>query len=252
MIDKNVTDFEQYIKNYFLEKTDQLNYSTAFNPSRIIKISGLSLATANTFFSEYKIPATAWHVERVYSTTTGAEKSGKIKLAWDSDNLSNLNNYKLMQSNDAFVLSQTVAKFFLGWDAQSDTSVDIACMIDVDYRPGSAKAQIIGTASVNQLAYPVPAAIQKASITAVSSSTYTVPAGYYSRVTVSGFCTDTGQVHAEVNGTIVFRVFGSASQYITQTYAPIFLLAGSTVKIQVDAATNALISYVAEEYPLSV
>lgn len=202
--EKQFKEFLSYFTKFTQNKRNQLDFSNTTNPNRIIPVRGLSLATdLKGLFQEFKIPVRSVHVEKIYSETTGEAVSGELKMAFDYNNIGNVQNYKLLQANDTFVLDQTISKFALGWDVQPGVLVDLAFMIDVEYRSGSTKTALVGTVSTIITSPPIP----KGQSFALLSGTPGVPDfSYYTAGALGG---KLATVKIRTNASVDFFIDGN-------------------------------------------
>lgn len=248
--------FSKYMDDYFQAKKNQLDYSTRYVPKRVEKVT-LSLATAPTAGNYYKIavPFKSVLVSRIYSTSSPTtDKAGSIKIFFDQDNIANVQNATTLFVNDTFVLDTEVAVGYLTWDAQSDTSVDIYFFVDIDYRAGTTKTQIVGNVTVVQgsqtsavAVKAVPDLVTRLKV-ANTTTAYSVRAGYYADVfwSITGSTTNTATI--SIGGTDIVGMNGAGGAN--------FALSGrssATAGQSVSATTNAAgsIAYVQiVEYPI--
>jgi len=239
MIPENMTfqSFIQFLNQYATKKGDMLAQSNASMPNRMFRINGLDLSVdLKGAFREFKMPMASLHVERVYSTASPTvDKAGSVKLALDYDNIGNQAQYKKLQANDSFYTGDVqFSRFFLSWDAQADTSIDIVVMIDMDYKAGSAKTSIVGAVNVQNTASsalyqrpPIP--VSRQGISAINTtSNYVIPAGQYAIVQAYAQVTaaaSNGSV--SIGGTTIISLNSAPTGYtgvMTRT-----ALAGETV-----------------------
>lgn len=242
--------FNQYMNDFFQNKFNQLSYSNTRYPKRMEKIT-LSLATAPTQPIKISVPFKSCLVSRIYSTAVPTtDKAGSVKILFDYDNLMNIQNAVSLFVNDSFVMDTEASAGFLTWDAQADTTIEIYFFVDIDYRAGTTKTQIVGTVSVKPLSLAIPTSILNYVQTAVGNQSYTVPAGYYARVSFSIICTDSGIAHTEINATVFNKAFASTNNYVASNTAPIIVPTGTILKIVVDAAANASVAMAIELYAI--
>jgi len=240
-------NFEAFLDEFYQQKSNSLQFSNSTNPGRLKRVT-LNLATASasitgatSAFRKFAIPFRSIHVERIYSTASpSTNKAGQIKLALDYDNINNTSDaYKLLQVNDSFISDQSFAQCFLGWDAQADTSVDIAFMVDMDYRAGGAATAVVGTVSVEsagELAVKeVPADTFTYSVNSNTFLEYTVPAGYYGIACATMNTTAATTCTVAVNGVNLLYSIGIAT---SQTLSNIYLAEGDVIRATQNAGTG--------------
>jgi len=249
---------KSYLTNFFDNKSNSLDYSNKFMPKRV-EIVTIDLSTARTAGSELKIavPFKSVHVERVYSTSSPTtDKSGTAEILFDYANTMNILNSKLLQANDAFSMDQSVATAFIVNDAQPDTTMQIAFMVDIDYKAGSTKTSITGGVSVvNTLATAAytkenaPTLTTAAVQTGTGSSTvYTCPASKTAIVTCSSSVAAAADyVRAKLNGTIYHYHQGSgAGTMVTK----IKIKAGDVITADSNQSNSASAGFMIEEYSI--
>ncbi len=232
-------NFEAFLDEFYQQKSNSLKFSNSTNPNRLFRIQGLSLATANETFTKYSIPFRSIHNERIYSTATPTtDIQGSIKLALDYDNINNTaNSYKLMQVNDSFISDQSFAQCFLAWDAQPDTSIDIAFMIDIDFRAGSAASAIVGEVSVSSASALATKMVPSSTVTKSvnnSNDSYTIPAGFYG-IMVGSIEQTTATASIKINTVSIMAPPNITCFY---TASGIYLATGDVVAISSNAASN--------------
>ena len=147
---KTFEEFYAWLQN---KKSNQLSISNSTVPKRIhiVNIDLSSKPNSATKNGLFKIPTnfTGVQIERFYSTDTGIDVSGNVRLIVDNDHSSNIQNSKTLYANDSFSIHDgTIATGYLDWDLQPNVSVQIAFFIDIDYRAGSTKTSIVGTVTV--------------------------------------------------------------------------------------------------------
>lgn len=258
MIPENMTfqSFIQFLNQYATKKGDMLAQSNASMPNRMFRINGLDLSVdLKGAFREFKMPMASLHVERVYSTASPTvDKAGSVKLALDYDNIGNQAQYKKLQANDSFYTGDVqFSRFFLSWDAQADTSIDIVVMIDMDYKAGAAKTSIVGTVNVQNTSATalygkgqLPTSVQRLYRNTAGTSSYVIPVGFYGLVSVQGSVTASGNGNLSVGGTNCFDMNGTG--YFSSG-AKIYAVAGETVSIT-NGAAGMLIAAQIEVYPI--
>lgn len=201
--------FNQYMEAFYQNKNNQLGYSNRTYPKRMEKVT-LSLATAPTNPQKINVPFKSALISRVYSTAVPTtDKAGSIKVLFDYDNTMNVANAVSMFVNDSFSLDTEVAVAYLTWDAQADTSIDIFFFVDIDYRAGTTKTQIVGTVTVQEatpLAVKTVPNLVTRLVGSNNTATYTVRAGYYAKVywSLIGSTSATGSV--SVGGTAIASI----------------------------------------------
>jgi len=246
-------DFNRYMDEYFQNKFNQLSYSNQRYPKRMEKIT-LDLSVAPTQPVKISVPFKSCLVSRIYSTSvTTTDKAGSVKILFDYDNLMNIQNAVTLFVNDSFVMDTSVATGYLTWTAQADTTIDIYFFVDLDYRAGTTKTQIVGTVSVqNSTSTPLYAKSLVPVVTAVSlsnttnASVRTIAAGLYAWVTIQ--CSSGGPVgcSATVNGTKVIDASSFASTQVTSSIR--ICVPTGTVFGMTSNNAGAIVSFLFEEY----
>lgn len=224
MIPENMTfqSFIQFLNQYATKKGDMLAQSNASMPNRMFRINGLDLSVdLKGMFKEFKMPMASLHVERIYSTASPTvDKAGSVKLALDYDNIGNQAQYKKLQANDSFYTGDVqFSRFFLSWDVQADTSIDIVVMIDMDYKAGSAKTSIVGTVNVQNTSatavYNRPVLpVSRQGIQAVNTtSNYVIPVGQYAIVQCYVQVTASAGASISIGGVLVLSLSSAPVGY---------------------------------------
>lgn len=258
MIPENMTfqSFIQFLNQYATKKGDMLAQSNASMPNRMFRINGLDLSVdLKGTFQEFKMPMASLHVERVYSTASPTvDKAGYVKLALDYDNIGNQAQYKKLQANDSFYTGDVqFSRFFLSWDVQTDTSIDIVVMIDMDYKAGAAKTSIVGTVNVQNTSatalYQKPILpSSRQSIQAINTtSNYVIPAGQFGIVQCYAQVTVSSGASVTIGGITVLSLNSAPVGYsgvITR-----LALAGETVSV-VSGGTGVVTFASIELYPI--
>jgi hypothetical protein len=149
----NSQDLARFFDDYLLEKAIKAKNQLAnsqFRQNKRVQSITIDLSEDRTEVP-FPIPTQfrSLHVARVYTTSTGATASGLAKLVFDHDNAGAIKtDFKTIQANDSFILSDLVGQCFLYNEAQADTTMVIELMVEMEYRAGSQKSEIAGTVSV--------------------------------------------------------------------------------------------------------
>lgn len=238
--------FNQFMDGFFNSKFNQLSYSNQRYPKRMEKLV-LDLSVAPTQPVKVPVPFKSCLVSRIYSTSvTTTDKAGTVKIMFDYDNLMNQTNAVNLFVNDSFVMDTAVAQAYLTWSAQSDTTIEIYFFVDIDYRAGTTKTQIVGTVTVQEAApvaiKQVPSlSIQKTAVN--TTATYTVPAGKYAVACVNCMAGSTGIANATVNGVVVM---GNVVNGIQSATGTMYLRAGDVLVCSSSSAQNIVSAQIAE------
>jgi hypothetical protein len=212
MMDKKT--FNQWMDEFFDSKFNQLRYSNTRYPKRMEKVT-LDLSVAPSQPVKIPIPFRSMLVSRIYSTSvTATDKAGSISVMFDYDNLMNQSNAIQLFTNDSFSLDTEVASGFLTWSAQADTTIQLYFFVDIDYKTGSTKTSIVGSVNITASSplgiKQVPSSTTQ--IVAVNtSSSYTIPAGFYAHVSAWGNNYSAQDAWIRVNGVDMGHVSGSST-----------------------------------------
>lgn len=222
--------FNQWLTEFFNKKSNELAYSRGNQPKRMEKLT-LSLASANTEGYKVPVPFKSCVVSRIYSTSTGTDKAGSIRILFDQPNLGNLNNAVNLFVNDTLKSETLFTESYLLWSAQADTTMELYFFPDLEISTGTTKTQIVGTVTTsNGIAVP-SATSQFAYINATGTNFYTVPSGKYAIVRYALACWNAAQAASiSINGGTVAYAIGGVMT-ITNSLT---LKAGDTVS----AASN--------------
>lgn len=225
--------FNQWLTEFFNKKSNELAYSRQNQPKRMEKLV-LNLATANTEGYKVPVPFKSCVVSRIYSTSTGTDKAGSIRILFDQPNLGNLNNAVNLFVNDTLKSETLFTESYLLWSAQADTTMELYFFPDLEISTGTTKTQIVGTVSVagsTRISAPV-----SATITGTSGTLYTAPANSYAIVNlfING---GTGNNNVSIDGNTAALV---GSGYFT--YSNIIIGASQAVTISASTGMTANIS----------
>ena len=178
--------FNAWLNDFFTTKFNSLSYSNQRLPKRMEKlVLDLSVAPAQPI--KIPVPFKSCLVSRVFSTAaTSTDKAGSVSIMFDYDNLMNQTNAVQLFVNDSFVMDTSVSQAFLTWSAQADTSITLYFFVDIDYRAGTTKTQIVGNVSVvsaSTLATKqvISSTLQKYQTNGTSAA-YVIPNGFYADI----------------------------------------------------------------------
>lgn len=233
--------FNQWMDSFFQNKFNQLSYSNARFPKRMEKVS-LSLATAPSQPVKIAVPFKSVLISRIYSTATPTtDKAGSIKILFDYDNTMNVANAVSLFVNDSFDMDSSASQAFLTWDAQTDTTIDIYFFVDIAFRAGTTKTQIVGTVNTqntNATSFynkpSIPDSTTAYYIAADNANVYTVPANKYAVVSTFIFNRTGGVGYARLNGTNFMGASISAAVDVYSAGPKITIKAGDVL------STNAM------------
>lgn len=256
MIDQ--VTFNQWMNDFFQSKFNQLSYSNTRYPKRVEKVT-LNLATAPTQPIKISVPFKSVLVSRVYSTSaTTVDKSGSVKILFDYDNLMNIQNAVSLFPNDSFDMDTEAAQAFLTWDAQSDTSIDLFFFVDIAFRAGTTKTQIVGTVSVQNSSgtpfynkAPTPNSIHRYYKNSTGTVTYTIPAGYWAKVYWMNQALSTDGAKIDVNGTIIADSYGNSATIHSTATGITECVAGDVITGTITGAAGyCVVAFQVALYPL--
>lgn len=245
--------FQSWMNDYFQNKFNQLSYSNQRLPKRMEKITlDLSVASVNPL--KIPVPFKSCLVSRVYSTATPTtDKAGSVKILFDYENTMNVQNAISIFVNDAFSMDNSVSQAFLTWSAQADTSIDLYFFVDIDYRAGTTKTQIVGTVSTQNSSAtafynkpPIPDSCTAYTLTGTASNTtiYTCPVGKYAIVSATSSGAVGGDnAQAKIGGTIYHYGWGAAP-----ISSKITMIAGQVLTASSSQASSSQIAFLVEEY----
>jgi hypothetical protein len=206
MLDK--TTFKDWLSEFFMQKSNELQYSKESQPKRMEKITvDLSASTVNPV--QINVPFKSMIISRVYSTASPTiDKSGSIFVLFDQDNLANIKNAVSLFPNDTLRSGTLVSKCFLTWTAQADTSMDIYFYPDIEVVAGTTKTQIVGAVSVQNTnatsiySKPtIPSLITR--LNSAGTTSYSVRTGFYAMVTFCIASNSAGTNTVSIGGSVV-------------------------------------------------
>ena len=242
--------FNDWLTQFFNKKSNELAYSRQNQPKRMEKLV-LNLATANTEGYKVPVPFKSCVISRVYSTSTGIDKAGSIRILFDQPNLGNLNNAVNLFVNDTLKSETLFTESYLLWPAQSDTSVEMYFFPDLEISTGTTKTQIVGTVPISNATSSPTATFQFNVNGASLTNPYTVPAQRYAvlKITASN-SGGTGQNLISVNGNTVFFTLGTTSTSPYGVSQEIVLKANDVITQILASTVTANLSVYIEEYTI--
>lgn len=251
--------FNQWMTEFFNKKSNQLEYSITSQPKRMEKLT-LDLSTANSSGYKVPVPFKSCVVSRIYSTATGTDKAGSVRILFDQPNIGNLKNAVNLFVNDTLTGETLFSESYLLWDAQADTTIEIYFFPDIQVSTGTTKTQIVGNVSVtnssslalyNRSVIPT-ATYQSYVVNGTNSNFYTVPAGKFAVVKCTLSPTNNAASILYFNGTattnIAMRVDAliNTSAVASQTF---IFKAGDVLTLFASNASSTATVYI-EEYTI--
>lgn len=246
--------FNQWMDDFFQSKFNQLSYSNTRYPKRMEKVV-IDLSVAPSQPVKVNVPFKSFLVSRVYSTATPTtDKAGTAKILFDYDNTMNVANALNIFVNDSAVMDSQVAVGYLTWTAQSDTTMEVYFFVDLDYRAGTTKTQIVGTVTTTPAntsptsIKQVPSSRQVQQVASATSVAFTaIAVGFYGILRITAACSASSfDGRVDINGgTAIFRL-GVTGSLALGEYR---VLAGEVVNVTA-SSTAGYINAVLESYPI--
>lgn len=240
--------FNQWLTEFFNKKSNELAYSRQNQPKRMEKLV-LNLAIAQTEGYKVPVPFKSCVVSRIYSTSTGTDKAGSIRILFDQPNLGNLNNAVNLFVNDTLKSETLFTESYLLWSAQADTTMELYFFPDLEISTGTTKTQIVGTVTTsNGIASP-SATYSFLYNNASGTNIYTVPTGKYAVVKVTGSTSGTAQTAVYLNGSgfAAFYTAGVTTGGLAASQS-LVLKAGDVISQAVSSGPTSALSVYIEEY----
>lgn len=240
--------FNDWLTQFFNKKSNELAYSRQNQPKRMEKLV-LNLATAQTEGYKVPVPFKSCVISRIYSTSTGTDKAGSIRILFDQPNLGNLNNAVNLFVNDTLKSETLFTESYLLWSAQADTTMELYFFPDLEISTGTTKTQIVGTVTTSN-GIASPTATQQFYYNNSSGiNFYTVPAGKYAVVKVQGYSNGSpATCNLSINSNVVFYLSPGASQFFAASQ--VFVLKSGDTVTASSGNVSASITGQIEEYTI--
>lgn len=211
--------FNQWLTEFFNKKSNELNYSRVNQPKRMEKLV-LDLSVAQSEGYKVPVPFKSCVISRIYSTSTGIDKSGTVQILFDQPNIGNLKNAVSLFVNDTLKSETLFSEAYILWNAQADTSLEMFFFPDLEISTGTTKTAIVGTVTTTQSSV-VPVNLVSFNYNTISTNTnfYTVPAGKYAIVRLVMHST-AGTMRFILNGNTVAETTSASpacQSYIVKT-----------------------------------
>lgn len=267
-MDFDTKNYDDFLKYFFKRKNNLLRQSNATPIKRLYVFTqdlsqipyqnGNNTVTINGNYL-FKIPTnfTGLHFQQAYETNAPTvTTSAKVYLTFDDNNIGNVSNSKLLQYNDSFELNDgEVANAWLWWDVQENTTISIAFFIDMDYRAGTSATSIVGDVDIANgpntalyTKYPIPVGIH--SITCGGNSgaaSYTIPSGFYARVTGFGTILATGFANVAIDSVNLVLVEGAAGVAVCS--GTVTAIQAQVISVSTNGASSSASAHI-EVYPI--
>lgn len=239
--------FNDWLTQFFNKKSNELAYSRQNQPKRMEKLV-LNLATANTEGYKVPVPFKSCVVSRIYSTSSGTDKAGSIKILFDQPNLGNLNNAVNLFVNDTLKSEVLFTESYLLWSAQADTTMELYFFPDLEISTGTTKTQIVGTVSTsNGILNPSSTNAFRYSGT-TGTNIYTCASGTYAIVKVQAAIWNATQAaDMQVNSVSVFYAGNATPMAVSQYYV---LKAGDVINSASTSGSGSSLSIWIETYTI--
>lgn len=193
--------FENYFNRAFNKKANELELSKTKALNRVTRrVFDLSVAQSQPLL--VNVPFRSLIVSRIYSTASPTtDKSGSVKIIYDTDNLANIENAQNLFVNDTVKSNDMVGQCYFTWTAQADTCIELLFFTDIEVSSGTTKTQIVGSVTVVQPNIKPSSTVTRSAVTATVS--YTIPAGKRAMIGASWVTSAAFFASIKVNSVLV-------------------------------------------------